>query len=101
MITGKTKEQLLIEVDRALDMTREGLALHRGGVDLLDVDMETGVARVRLKGSCVGCPLAGMTLKSGIEEAVRIMVPEITEIVNVAEEETPSDAHGCDTHAEH
>lgn len=83
MIAGKTKEQLLIEVDRALDMTRDGLAMHRGGVDLLDVDMETGVATVRLKGTCVGCPLAGMTLKEGIEEAVRVMVPEITEVRNV------------------
>lgn len=91
MAIEKTKEDLLIEVDRALDMTREGLALHKGGVDLVDVDMETGVVSVRLKGTCVGCPLAGMTLKEGIEEAVRMMVPEITEVVNLEEE----------THAEH
>ena len=84
-MAGKTKAELLVAVDRALDMTREGLALHRGGVELIDVDVETGVASVRLTGSCVGCPLSGMTLKSGIEEAVRIMVPEITEVINVEE----------------
>ncbi|MEN9557899.1 MAG: hypothetical protein RL141_268 [Candidatus Parcubacteria bacterium] len=83
MSTPKTKAQVMEEVERALDMTREGLALHRGGVELVDVDLEAGVATVRLQGTCVGCPLSGMTLKSGIEEAVRMMVPEITEVVNI------------------
>lgn len=90
----KTKDQLLKEIDGALDMVRGGIALHNGGVDLVDVDVATGVATVRLRGTCVGCPMSDLTLKSGIEEAVRMMVPEITEVVSApSEQEAP--AHAC------
>jgi Fe-S cluster biogenesis protein NfuA len=82
MISTKSKEELLKEIEAVLDELREGLALHRGGVDLVDVDMETGVVTVRMKGMCVGCSMGELTLKAGIEEAVRMMVPEVTEVVN-------------------
>jgi Fe-S cluster biogenesis protein NfuA len=95
MISTKSKEELLKEIDAVLDQLREGLAMHRGGVDLLDIDMETGVVKVRMKGMCVGCSMGDLTLKAGIEEAVRMMVPEVTEVVNVAGEGevTPHNDH--------
>lgn len=82
MISTKSKTELLQEIEAVLDQLREGLALHRGGVDLVDVSMETGVVTVRMKGMCVGCSMGELTLKAGIEEAVRMMVPEVTEVVN-------------------
>lgn len=85
MISTKSKQDLLKEIDGVLDQLREGLAMHRGGVDLLDIDMETGVVKVRMKGMCVGCSMGELTLKAGIEEAVRMMVPEVTEVVNAEE----------------
>lgn len=77
----KTKEELMIQIEGALDMVREGLAMHRGGVDLIDLDVATGVATVRMRGMCVGCPMSGITMKEGIEEAVRMAVPEVTSVV--------------------
>ncbi|MEM9754013.1 MAG: NifU family protein [Planctomycetota bacterium] len=50
-----------------------------GDVELLDLTPE-GVIRVRLKGACVGCPSASMTLRDGIERSVREKVPGITGI---------------------
>lgn len=84
MITGKTKEDVKIEIEKVLDMLRMGISMHSGNVELVDVDMETGKVSVRLQGACVGCPMSDLTLKAGIEEAVLQLVPGVTEVVNVA-----------------
>lgn len=44
-----------------------------------------GVVTVALKGSCSGCPSSTMTLKSGIENLLRQMIPEVKEVVAEAE----------------
>lgn len=80
---SKTKEQLTEEIERILETLRGGLAMHAGNVELVDVDCETGKVSVRLLGTCVGCPMADMTLKAGIEETIRELVPEITEVIAV------------------
>ncbi len=79
----KTKEQLTAELEKILDVLREGLALHAGNVELIDVDMETGRVSVRFQGTCVGCPMSELTLKAGIEETIRDMLPEVTSVVAV------------------
>ena len=80
---AKTKQELSIEVEKVLDTLREGLAMHAGNVELVDVEPETGKVSVRFQGTCVGCPMSDMTLKAGIEETLREMIPEITEVVAV------------------
>lgn len=77
----KSKEQLTEEIERVLNVVREGLARHRGGVDLLDVDVKTGRISVRLKGMCAGCPMADMTVKMNIEDTLQSLIPEVTEVV--------------------
>jgi len=47
------------------------------GGDLEFVSLEGNVVNVRLKGACAGCPGARMTLKMGVEERIREVVPEI------------------------
>jgi Fe-S cluster biogenesis protein NfuA len=66
-------------VTGALDEVRPYLASHGGGVELLGVD--AGVVRLRLKGSCSGCPSSMVTLKSAVEEAIHRAAPDIDEIV--------------------
>lgn len=79
----KTKPELLKEIEDILVVVRQGLAMHGGNVEVVDLDMETGQVFVRLQGACVGCPLSDMTLKSGIEEALLGMIPELKEVINV------------------
>jgi len=43
-----------------------------------------GVVTVELRGSCSGCPSSVITLKSGIENLLKRMVPEVTEVVSEA-----------------
>jgi Fe-S cluster biogenesis protein NfuA/nitrite reductase/ring-hydroxylating ferredoxin subunit len=66
-------------VQRALDRVRPYLGSHAGGVEYLGVT--DGVARLRLQGSCNGCPSSTMTVQLAIEGAVREAAPEVTEVV--------------------
>jgi Fe-S cluster biogenesis protein NfuA/nitrite reductase/ring-hydroxylating ferredoxin subunit len=65
-------------VARALEEVRPYLESHGGNVELLGV--EEGVARLRLQGSCSGCPSSTMTLKLAIEEAIAKAAPDIDRI---------------------
>ncbi|HAN05071.1 MAG TPA: hypothetical protein DCW72_07965 [Elusimicrobia bacterium] len=69
--------ELKNRVERALAQVRPYLEADGGGVELVDVTAATGKARVRLTGGCACCPSAGLTLKNGVEAAIRKEVPEI------------------------
>ncbi|MGZ3767039.1 MAG: NifU family protein, partial [Mucilaginibacter sp.] len=45
---------------------------------------QDGVVTVELRGSCSGCPSSTVTLKAGIENLLKRMVPEVTEVVSEA-----------------
>jgi Fe-S cluster biogenesis protein NfuA len=68
------------QIEQALESVRIGLAFHKGGVELVDADPVSGIVSVRMLGMCVGCPMADMTLKMGIEETLMSLVPGITEV---------------------
>ena len=65
-------------VEGALEGVRPYLDSHGGGVQLVAV--EEGVVRLRLQGSCEGCPSSTMTLKLAIEDAIRKVAPEVEDI---------------------
>jgi Fe-S cluster biogenesis protein NfuA/nitrite reductase/ring-hydroxylating ferredoxin subunit len=65
-------------VRRALDTVRPYLGSHAGGVQLLGVSGD--VVRLRLEGSCDGCPSSTVTIKNAIERAIEEAAPEITAV---------------------
>ncbi|MGZ3599192.1 MAG: NifU family protein [Ktedonobacterales bacterium] len=65
-------------VATALEGVRPYLRSHGGNVELLGID--EGVARLRLQGSCNGCPSSAMTLKLAIEEAITKVAPDLNGI---------------------
>ncbi len=67
--------------DRALDRIRPAIAADGGDVWLIRVDGAT--AYVQMLGACGGCPASHLTLKNGIEAAIRADVPEIAAVVAV------------------
>jgi Fe-S cluster biogenesis protein NfuA len=77
-------------VVEALDKVRPYLGSHAGGVELLGFDPE-GVVRLRLEGSCDGCPSSTMTVKLAIERAIEEAAPEVTavEVENLTRERAP------------
>jgi len=67
-----TLEERVVE---ALDSVRPFLASHGGNVELLSV--EDGVARLRLEGSCNGCPASAETLENALKEAIDATAPDL------------------------
>jgi Fe-S cluster biogenesis protein NfuA/nitrite reductase/ring-hydroxylating ferredoxin subunit len=66
-------------VEEALDEVRPYIHSHGGEVELLEVT--DGVVRVRMSGSCSGCAASAMTLRRGIEYALRARYPAFKEVV--------------------
>lgn len=69
------------EIESALNSIRPSLQSHGGDVELVEVD--GSVVKVRLTGACGGCPMAAITLRDGVERALKEAVPEITEVLAV------------------
>jgi Fe-S cluster biogenesis protein NfuA len=62
----------------ALDSVRPVLRSHGGEVELLGI--RDGVVRLRMLGSCDGCPSSALTLESTIEDAILSHAPDVTGI---------------------
>lgn len=76
-------EDTMTRVGRALDKVRPYLGSHAGDVEVAGLDEEAAegpVLRLRLRGSCDGCPSSTQTVRWTIEEAVARLAPEIAHI---------------------
>ncbi|MDR3330767.1 MAG: NifU family protein [Endomicrobium sp.] len=71
------------KVEKALDTVRPNLQADGGNVELIDVNDEEGVVKVKLVGTCCGCHMAAITLENGIINAIKQFVPEIKEVLAV------------------
>ncbi len=70
------------KVEAVLAKVRPMLQADGGDVELVDVNDE-GVVKVKLTGACGGCPMATITLKQGIEVALKEEIPEITDVISI------------------
>jgi Fe-S cluster biogenesis protein NfuA len=82
--------ELRQKVEGALDTIRPYLEADGGNVSVEEITSDN-IVKLRLLGACGSCPMSIMTLKAGIEEAVRKAVPEITgvEAVNLTDMNDP------------
>ncbi len=65
-------------VEAALAEIKPQIQADGGDIDLVAV--ENGIVKVRLRGSCVGCPMSALTLKQGVERIIKSKVPEIESV---------------------
>jgi Fe-S cluster biogenesis protein NfuA len=77
LVHGLHPEPLAQRVEAALAEVRPLLSSHGGDVELLEIDEEAGAVRLRLLGSCDGCPSSAVTLQSAVERAILEAAPEI------------------------
>lgn len=66
------------KIEKALEMIRPALRADGGDVELVDVT--EGIVKVKLKGSCGGCPMSQITLTRGVEQAIKKAVPEVKKV---------------------
>jgi Fe-S cluster biogenesis protein NfuA len=75
LIHGLYPISLEERITEAVESVRPFLASHGGGVEILSV--EDGVARLRLQGSCNGCPASASTLEHALKEAIDEAAPDL------------------------
>jgi Fe-S cluster biogenesis protein NfuA/nitrite reductase/ring-hydroxylating ferredoxin subunit len=75
LLHGLHPVPLEARVRTALDEVAPYLGSHGGGVELVGVD--GGVVRLRLEGSCNGCPSSRTTLELAVEDAIRKVAPDV------------------------
>lgn len=70
------------KVEEVLNQVRPMLQRDGGDVELVEVTPE-GIVKVKLTGACGSCPMSTMTLKMGIEAALKEQIPEVVEVQQV------------------
>lgn len=79
LLHGIIKQDLYTKVAAVLEEIRPYLRSHGGDIELDKV--EGRVVYVQLQGACSGCSLSAVTLKNGVEEALKTRIPEIEQVV--------------------
>lgn len=85
------KHELITQVENALMTIRPYLEADGGDVRVVDID-DQHVVTLELLGSCSNCPMSIMTMKAGVEEAVKRAVPQIkaVEAINITQPSDPN-----------
>ena len=81
-MTDQEKPAVEQKVKNALAQIRPYLQQDGGDVEYVDMTAE-GVVIVRLKGHCGSCPHAMQTLKQGIEQAIKKVIPEVKSVEKI------------------
>lgn len=79
------QDSLFQRVNEALNSIRPYLEADGGGIELKEVTAEMA-ALVELKGACTSCSKSHMTMKAGVEAAIKSAVPEIKTVVAMSQE---------------
>ena len=67
------------EVRQVIEEIRPHLQVDGGDVELVDVE-DDGTVKVRLTGSCAGCPMSQLTLKWGVENYLKKKIPAVKSV---------------------
>lgn len=71
-------KETINKIEAAIEQLRPFLKADGGDIKFLRI--ENNVAKVKLLGACQSCNMSAMTLKAGVEEAVKRAAPQITSI---------------------
>lgn len=75
-------KELHSKIEETIAQIRPFLEGDGGDIELVEITSDN-IVKVRLLGACSSCNMSQMTMKSGVEDAIRNAVPEITEVIAV------------------
>lgn len=78
------KEEIIAKINHALDDIRPYLKDDGGDIELIEVTDDFTVI-VKFLGACKSCTMSAMTLKGGVEEAIKKAIPQIKTVTAVEE----------------
>lgn len=73
---------MLEKVEAAIDSIRPYMQADGGNIRVLEITDEM-IVKVELQGACGECPMSSMTMKAGVEEAIKRALPEIKSVLAV------------------
>ena len=79
-----TMQDRISKIEKALEQVRPFLKADGGDVSFVDIT-DDNIVRIQLHGACKGCSISHITMKAGIEEAIRNAVPEIKTVEAITE----------------
>jgi Fe-S cluster biogenesis protein NfuA len=77
-----TDKKIIDKVEEALNQVRPYLESDGGDIRLIEVT-DNYVVKVKLLGACGDCQVSMMTLKAGVEQAVKKLLPQVKEVVDI------------------
>jgi len=80
--TMTLKEELVQKVENAIDQIRPYLQADGGNIRFVKLT-EDNTVWVELLGACGSCPMSTMTLKAGVEQAIKKAIPEIKSVEKI------------------
>jgi Fe-S cluster biogenesis protein NfuA len=81
-MSSNPQQEIIEKINSAINEVRPYLNADGGDVELVELTGDMTV-KVRLTGACDGCPFSMMTLRAGIEQAIRKKFPEMKELIAV------------------
>ena len=84
----RTHDEIIKDIKTVLEeKVALSVAAHNGSIGFINFASDTGVATLKLSGSCSGCAMSKITLQRGVEQTLKHYVPEVTSIVGQDDEE--------------
>ena len=77
-----TDKKILSKIEVALEEIRPFLEADGGDINFIELT-DNWVVKVKLIGACSSCNISMMTLKNGVEMAVKRAVPEVKEVIEI------------------
>jgi Fe-S cluster biogenesis protein NfuA len=78
-MTDEQRAEIISKVENVIQQIRPYLQQDGGDIEFIELT-DNNVVNVELKGACGSCPYSMMTLKSGVEMAVKKAIPEIQSV---------------------
>jgi Fe-S cluster biogenesis protein NfuA len=78
------KKETIEKIHIALEQIRPFLNDDGGDIELIELT-DDNIVKVKFLGACSDCSMSAMTLKGGVEEAIKKGVPEIQSVIMVEE----------------
>lgn len=72
----ENKESTILKINQAIEQLRPFLHADGGDMEFIELT-EDAIVKVKLLGACSDCSMSHMTMRAGIEEALKIAAPEV------------------------
>ena len=83
----RSQDEIVKDIKSVLEeKVAPSVAAHNGAIGFIDFASDTGVATLKLSGSCSGCAMSKLTLQQGVERLLKHYVPEVNSIVGEDDE---------------